>query len=151
MEEHEFARLQAWRHEKGSALGTFLGVVESKVACERRAMSLRMRQPLTQNSPCRVFPAVCWVSVPGVGARRETQTYMHTARPFVCAPNPFTQTWAESFQIKLWKELTPGGLLTKWQSSSLPAFHPLMGSAGTSPHAEGQWQGRFPSSAYTAS
>lgn len=32
------------RHKKGSALGTFLGVTESKVACERRMTSLGMRQ-----------------------------------------------------------------------------------------------------------
>lgn len=89
--------------------------------------------------------------MPGVGARRETQMHTHAARPSVCAPNPFTQTWAESFLIKLWKGFTPDGLLTKQQSSSLPAFHLLLVLLGTSPHSKGKWQGRFPSSAYTAS
>lgn len=50
--------------------------------------------------------------------------YKHTARPLVCAPKSFMQTWAESFHRKLWKWLTLGGLFTKWQSSSLPEFRP---------------------------
>lgn len=76
-----------------------------------------------------------------VGARREMQTYLHTARPFICTPNLFTQTQTERFQIKLWKGLTPGRLLAKWQSSSLSAFRPLMVLEGTSPHAKEHWQG----------
>lgn len=124
MEGHEFTRLQAWRHEKGSALGNFLGVMEIKAACERRGMLLGMRRSLTETNPCRVFPAVCWVSVPGIGARSETQMYTHTATLFVFAPKPFMQTWAESFQRKLWKWLTPGGLFTKLQSNSVPKFPP---------------------------
>lgn len=90
-------------------------------------------------------------SMPGVGARREPQRHTHTARPSVCAPNPFMQTWAESFLIKQWKGFTLDGLLTKQQSSSLPAFHLLLVLLGTSLHSKGKWQGRFPSSAYAAS
>jgi len=76
--EHEFSRLQAWRHKKRSVWGTFLGVVKSKVACKRRPVSLGMRQHLTETSLCRVLPALCWVSVPGGrGEERNTDAHAH--------------------------------------------------------------------------
>lgn len=84
MEEHDFARLQPWRPGKGSALGTFLGVVKSKVACKRRVMSLGARQPLTQSSPCRVLPAYAR------GRGEEGNTDAHARSQTLCLrPKPF--------------------------------------------------------------
>lgn len=83
------------------------------------------------------------------GRSKEKNTHAHSQT--LCGPNPFMQKRAESFQIKLWKELPSGGLLTKSQSTNLPAFHLLMSLVGTSPHTKGRWQGGFPRSAHTAS